>query len=298
MPGPDVVVRETAVNIGTPTTLAGVVSHPRQFDSEKPAFIILNSGVMHHVGTCRLSVSLARAMAAKTGLLALRFDFSSIGDSANRQSRVSIEQLAVAEIREVMNYVQSHYGATRFVLCGLCSGAHNGFVAATADPRVIGLVAYDFHCFPTWKSYLHFYAPKLLKWQHWKSFGRRVLAKSNSQEPLQQSQKELTDQRFFEQPLFSPRPDKQLIEAGLGKLVEREVRLLLVFTGQYSLDYIYQRQFADCFSAVDFKSLLTLEYYPHASHIFTEPYYQQLLLELTTRWSQTLNRDNALSPPT
>jgi hypothetical protein len=295
---PDVAVREAAVNIGTPITLAGVVSHPQQFDSEKPAFIILNSGVMHHVGTCRLSVSLARAMAAKSGMLALRFDFSSVGDSANRPSRASLEQLAVDEIREVMNYVQSHYGATRFVLCGLCSGAHNGFVAATADPRVIGLVAYDFHCFPTWKSYLHFYGPRLLKWQHWKSFGQRMLAKPNPQEPLQQSQKELADQRFFEQPLFSPRPNKQLIEADLRNLVGREVGLLLVFTGQYSLDYTYHRQFADCFSAVDFKGLLTLEYYPDASHIFTEPYYQHLLLELTTRWSKTLNRDNAPPPPT
>ncbi len=292
---PDVAVREIAVNIGTPITLAGVVSLPQQFASEKPAFIILNSGVMHHVGTCRLSVSLARAVAAKNGLLALRFDFSSIGDSASRHSRASLEQLAVSEIREVMDYVQSKYGATRFVLCGLCSGAHNGFAAATADPRVIGLVAYDFHCYPTWKSYLHFYGPKLLKWQHWKSFAQRMLANSNRQEALPQSQQELAEQRFFEQPLFSPRPDKQLIAIGLRNLVERDVSLLLVFTGQYSLDYIYHQQFADCFRAINFKDLLTLEYYPAASHIFTEPYYQDLLLELTSRWSKTLVRDS--DPP-
>lgn len=281
-------VREVAVNIGTPAALAGVISEPQQFDPEKPAFIILNSGVMHHVGTCRLSVSIARRIAAEAGLLALRFDFSSIGDSASRRTSASLEQLAVGEAREVMDYIQSRYGTTCFVLCGLCSGAHNGYAAAIADPRVTGLVAYDFHCFATWKSYLYFYGPKLLNWQSWRNFGQRILAKSNRDVTLQQSQQELADQRFFEQPLFSPRPDKHEIERGLALLAERGVSMLLVFTGRYSLDFIYRQQFADCFKAVDFKGLLTVEYYPDASHIFVEPFYQSQLLELTAHWPKTL----------
>ena len=281
-------VPEIAVNIGSPVPLVGVITQPARFDKNKPVVIVLNSGVMHHVGTCRLSVSISRLMASDAGLLALRFDFSGIGDSENRRTSASLEQVAVAEIREVMDYIQARYEANRFVLCGLCSGAHNGFVAATLDPRVTGLIAYDFHCFPTWKSYLHFYGPKLWRWRHWKSFAQRTLARKSRSEPREQTKQEIANQRFFEQPLFSPRPQKARLEAGLNTLVERGVNVLMVFTGNHSLDFIYPGQFTDCFSGVDFKGLLQVEYYPEASHILIEPHYRQLVLALTAQWIKDL----------
>jgi alpha/beta superfamily hydrolase len=281
-------VRELSVNIGSPVPLVGVITQPARIDKNKPVVIVLNSGVMHHVGTCRLSVSIARLLASGAGLLALRFDFSGIGDSANRRSSASLEQVAVAEIREVMDYLQARYEAKRFVLCGLCSGAHNGFVAATLDPRVTALIAYDFHCFPTWKSYLHFYGPKLRRWSNWKNLAQRNLAKTRRSEPKEQTRDEIANQRFFEQPLFSPRPEKAQIEAGLKNLVERGVSILMVFTGNYSLDFVYPEQFTDCFNGVDFKDLLRVEYYPEASHIFIEPHYRQMLLKLTAQWMQDL----------
>ena len=71
-------MKERALRIGRPTPLIGVVSEPEAFDPARPAVIILNSGIMHHVGACRLSVKLAREVAAK-GLLAARFDYSGIG---------------------------------------------------------------------------------------------------------------------------------------------------------------------------------------------------------------------------
>jgi pimeloyl-ACP methyl ester carboxylesterase len=287
---PDAPVQEIAVNIGSPIPLVGVITQPPRFDKQSPAVILLNSGVMHHVGTCRLSVTMARLMATQAGLLTLRFDFSGIGDSPSRRSSDSLEQLAVAEIREVMDYLQARYGIARFVLCGLCSGAHNGFVAATREPRVTGLIAYDFHCFPTWRSYLHFYGPKLRRWQTWKSFVQRRFARTDRNEPREQTRQEIADQRFFEQPLFSPRPAKAEIEAGLKALVGRGVDLLLVFTGDHSLDFTYSRQFTDCFSRVDFRDLLQVEYYPQASHIFVEPLYRRKLLDLTARWLQALPR--------
>ena len=59
-------MKERALRIGRPTPLIGIVSEPEVFDPARPAVIILNSGIMHHVGACRLSVKLARAVAASS----------------------------------------------------------------------------------------------------------------------------------------------------------------------------------------------------------------------------------------
>ncbi len=74
---------ERIVKIGKPQPLVGLLTEPVNPDPGAPAVLILNSGVMHHVGTCRMSVRLARAFADQ-GVAALRFDFSGIGDSPSR----------------------------------------------------------------------------------------------------------------------------------------------------------------------------------------------------------------------
>ena len=56
-------MRERILKIGKPEPLASIATIPKKIDANRPVVIILNSGVMHHVGTCRLSVKIARALA-------------------------------------------------------------------------------------------------------------------------------------------------------------------------------------------------------------------------------------------
>jgi hypothetical protein len=286
-------MHERVANIGEPVSLATVISEPPQYDAQKPVFIVLNSGVMHHVGTCRLSVELCRNLAIAAGILTVRFDFSGIGDSGNRRSTASLEQLAVAETREVMDYIEQQYGARRFVICGLCSGAHNGFKAAVVDPRVVGLVALDHHCYPTWQAYMHFYGRRLVKLKHWKSLAQRALARlgagGRAQDTADTSD---ADPRFFEQPLFSPRPSKASLVADLQVLVDRQVRMLFIFTGEQELDFCYPQQYTDCFNTIDFGNLLEVQHFARATHIFTEPLYQRLLLDRASTWAQNQMQGN------
>jgi hypothetical protein len=281
-------MRERAINIGTPVPLAGVICEPQRADPDKPVVVILNSGVMHHVGACRLSVKLARELAQRTGLLCVRFDFSGIGDSGKRGQNSSLEQLALEEIREVLDYFETHRRARRFILCGLCSGAHNAMAAAVDDARVVGLVQFDGHCYPTWKSYLYFYAPRLLKRKHWKSVTRRAQMKLRGDSRNNPGGIPVVDARFVEQPLFAAKPPKETMQAGLLALVNRQVKMFFVYTGSDHLDFMYPQQYVECFHAVNFKQLLTVEHYPTATHIFTEPHYQHLLIEQTVVWSKTL----------
>ena len=75
-------MRERAVRFGKTAKLVGIVAEPNpteQSGTDKPAVLMLNSGILHRVGACRLHVKLARSLASE-GHTVLRFDFSGIGD--------------------------------------------------------------------------------------------------------------------------------------------------------------------------------------------------------------------------
>jgi len=104
--------------------------------------ILLNAGLIHHVGPRRLHVHLARRLAAK-GLRVLRMDLSGIGDSESRRDGLSAVDGVQEDVREAMDALARHAQAREFVLFGICSGAKIAFQVARRDPRVIGTVLID-----------------------------------------------------------------------------------------------------------------------------------------------------------
>ena len=73
--------REKAVRFGSSASLVGVVTEAATGTAaaDRPAFLFLNSGILHRVGSCRMHVRMARALSA-AGFDCLRFDYSGIGD--------------------------------------------------------------------------------------------------------------------------------------------------------------------------------------------------------------------------
>jgi len=129
--------------LGSSRSLVGVLTEPQRESSEKgkngkPAFILLNSGLIHRIGPNRLYVRIARNLAEK-GHTVLRFDHSGIGDSLTRTDNVPYAERYRLEAREVMDWVAEHKGVDRFCLLGLCSGAMTSFDVASLDSRVIGV---------------------------------------------------------------------------------------------------------------------------------------------------------------
>lgn len=261
-------MKERALRIGKPTPLVGVATEPGQFDPDQPAVLILNSGVMHHVGTCRLSVKIARAVANK-GLLAVRFDYSGIGDSEPRRGAQSFEESSIAETREVMDYLQKTRGISQFILYGLCSGADAAYFTALADERVVGTVQLDAFCYRTWQYPIRYYVPLLFKAGRWKSFLSRKLGFGgiSNRSP---SEVAGIDDQFFEVPTYTRSfPPRDEVAAGLRKLTARGVRLLNIFTGGEP-EYVYDAQYRHSFGDVRFGNLLQVSYYPQTNHIITQ----------------------------
>ncbi|KAA0687878.1 alpha/beta fold hydrolase [Azospirillum brasilense] len=131
---------ERPLRFGPGTALFGILCEPANALAERPAVLLLNSGATPHTGTGRMSVRLARRLAAR-GIASLRMDLGGLGDSASKpgrrdgliycrdmveDARAGLEALAAAG-----------HGAA--VVVGLCAGAAVALRVALADPRVVGL---------------------------------------------------------------------------------------------------------------------------------------------------------------
>ena len=274
-------MKERALRIGRPTPLIGVLSEPDNFDPDKPMVLILNSGIMHHIGTCRLSVKIARSL-AKEGLASVRFDYSSIGDSAPRRGAEAFEESAPREAAEVMDYLTSKRGVKKFILYGLCSGADAAYTTALVDDRVIAIGQIDAYCYKTPRFYLKHYLPRFLSFSVWQRFFKRKLAALVS--GVKKSDIEEMGE-FFEMASYVREfPSSEEIAAGLKKLCDRNVAMKVIFTGGESA-YNYREQYRDSFKRkVEFRDLLEVEYYPACGHIITQPPYQKIVVEELTQW--------------
>jgi hypothetical protein len=281
-------MKEIALKIGTPTPLTAIVNTPKQLDPNKPAVLILNSGVMHHVGSCRLSVKLARQL-AKSNTLSLRFDFSGIGDSENRSGTQSFHETSISEITEVMDYLEKKRGIKKFIVYGLCSGADASYDIALVDKRVIAMVQIDPYCYRTWKWYIRHYGPKLLSLEIWLHSLSVRLKKQDK--PLGFS-KSVDIDNLETASYVREFPERNEIASGLKALVNKNISMYSLITGGQSEIINHSSQFKESFSDVDFGNLLTVEYYPKMDHIITNPEYQRIVIDNICTWINQL-ADNA-----
>lgn len=278
-------MRERVVTVGDQSALVGILCEPDPKAAAAPstAVILLNSGVIHRVGSCRLSVALARTLTEQAGLATFRFDFSGIGDSEARRGTLTANQAAVEEIQEVMDYLGKWKQFDRFILYGLCSGAFAAYRTALTDHRILGTVQLDGYCYMTLKSYLLHYLPKLTSPAHWGGF---VLRKLGLKRVKRGAEVSGIDDRFFEVPDFASYPPKEEVQEGLHKLNERGLNMLYVFLGNEH--YKYRNQFQDCFSSVAFGDNLSVMHRPYATHILSEPEDQAIVVDAITEWVQNL----------
>jgi len=276
-------MRERVISIGQANPLLGIVSQPEAAAVSNPsvAVILLNSGVIHRVGSCRLSVTLAREIVEQAGLLTLRFDFSGIGDSEARRNTLTAAETAVEEVQEAMDYLAREKQIKHFILYGLCSGAYASYRTAVKDPRVIGIAQIDGYCYLSWKSYLHHYIPRLFAFKRWVSVVKRALGLKKVVTGVAASG---VEDRFFEVPRFPDFPPKAEVEAGLAKLAQRGLKLFSVFS--HGEHYNYEGQFRDCFSAAKFGDNHQLVYLTEASHILAEPEDQKLVVKVMAQWAK------------
>ena len=122
---------EHALTIPAARPLFGVMTEPVKPDNQKPLLVFVNGGSGHHVGPNRLYVDVCRRLASM-GFSSVRLDLSNLGDSAQDITPASHNPYALTapgDIAAAVSFLRENTPYQRFVLSGLCSGAHNSFQA-------------------------------------------------------------------------------------------------------------------------------------------------------------------------
>ncbi len=276
-------MREKVLKFGASRGLVGILTEPAPGGPARPTVILLNSGILHHVGASRLYVQVARRLAA-AGHAAFRFDFSGIGDSESRKDTLGAAESAVVETREAMDLLAARRGNDRFILFGLCSGADMGFKVAGQDERVVGLIQLDPFAYRTTGYYLRHYGPKLFRPSAWVRFVSARLAKrraarekaNSTEEPLEYVAAEY--RRIF--------PPREQVEAQLRTLVGRGVHMLNIFSDGQGDHINHGPQYAKAFPTLDFNGQLQVDYVPFAAHTFTDLGDQRRVVDTIAGWAE------------
>ncbi|MGE7470969.1 alpha/beta fold hydrolase [Bosea sp. NPDC003192] len=131
---------ERPIRFGPDGRLFGVLCEPLGPVARDP-IVFVNAGRDYHIGWARVSVSQARAFAAR-GVASLRFDASSVGDSgtaADGPEEILYSQAQIDDVRLAIDAMQAR-GFDAPILIGRCSGAYAAFHAAVLDDRIRRLV--------------------------------------------------------------------------------------------------------------------------------------------------------------
>ncbi len=236
--------------------------------------MFLNAGMLHRVGPNRLHVRLARDF-ARRGFASLRFDRSGVGDSPPRTDGLPLQQAALAEVRDALDFLAAERGATSFILVGLCSGADLAFRAALADERIGGAILIDGLPYRSLRSRLHHLASRLMRRGVWrKLFARDGPLWRRLRRKPQSARAAVAERR-------RDVPPKDEAESGLRALTARGMRLLLLYT--HGREYSYRRQFRDMFPSVRVDNV-DIAFFRHADHTFTLRASQDLLVRTGDEW--------------
>jgi alpha/beta superfamily hydrolase len=289
-------MREEAVLFGETGSLVGILTRPAARDMNIPAIVLLNAGIVHRVGPNRLSVKLARTLAAM-GFVVLRFDFSGIGDSEARADHLPFRISALREAQEAMDYLAANESNKQFILMGLCSGAKISFRTTCSDARVVGAVLIN--CM----GHLHderdvelsaSIRNRALKRHYW----RIAFSSSFSFKNWMKALTGKVDYRRVIGLVASLRPGTLLgrnrrvsiganqVALDLNRLSERGAHLFHIYSeGDEGLDYLHVMLGDEIKKWVE-SGRLALEFIPGTDHVFTLQRDQEHLLSVVQNWVQ------------
>lgn len=249
--------------------------------------LLYNAGVIPRTGPHRLNVRLARRL-AELDLPSLRFDLSSCGDSRHSVARGAGADWITRDLRLAIDCLVRETGVTRIALGGLCSGADNGYATALVDTRVVGLMLLDPWSWSTPGSRRRALRARITELgparATWRLLRRALRA------ALDRCRRLLPQRR--EQPAdpFTIRhtPTREEFGRGLESLLDRGVAVQAVYSGSLGDSYNGEQHFDECFAEFRLPGRVTVAWWPHANHTFTELAVQRELIERIATWAVAL----------
>jgi hypothetical protein len=264
-------MREQAFRFGRARHLVGIAGLPAS-PADAVGVIVLNAGMVHRVGPFRMNVDMTRRLNA-SGYPTLRFDFSAVGDSGSSgESQTRVQQVC-ADVDDAMALLRQHAGCQQFVLIGLCSGAQNAHTVAISpdsQEKLAGVAFLDGYAYRTAGFNLRHYVPRLFDAKRWWRWLRR-----KSREVTQGA----------DEPSFGVAPLPQdVVRKDLTSMLDRGLKLCLVYSGGINDVFNHERQFRECFGSIMNRPAVSTRYIEEADHTYALVDDRRQLIDHVEAW--------------
>lgn len=253
-------MKEATCHFGPNNSLFGILTTPDddvRIDGA-PIALILNAGIVHRVGPFRIHVDIARELASQ-GFSTLRLDLSGLGDSPARTGKIDIEDRALLDVRDAMDFLSQKTGVNEFTLLGLCSGAYNAHRVAVQDERIVGSVFLDGIVFRTAGYHLR-RTMRFFRFRFWRNAVKRRMMSRHRENDSESA-------AFNESEFFEVGVDRDVVVGELKSLLQRNVQMLFLYTDGYD-DIVGRQQFQEMYGLRPDSGPLQVEYYPKSEHTF------------------------------
>jgi len=262
------------VLLGDARQLFGIRTLPTGKRPSKHGVIILNSGLLHHVGPFRLHIDLADRLALD-GYAVMCLDQSGKGESPRRKG-MNRQQSVLLDYDDAMAEL-AQYGISNAVLVGLCSGADDAALIASHRDSVSGIVSLDGYARRNVRYYLKYsithYGKRIFSLAAWVRFFKHRVSKvvvGNVEEEL-----DGIDIRNWGS-------DAEMLSQ-YSEFLNRGGKLLAIFTTGQDY-YNYLGQLAAQIAGVQDSENIEEVYYTDANHTYSLTSHRARLLDQINTW--------------
>lgn len=257
------VASESFVRFGPDGRLVGILSGPA--DSAR-VLLLPSAGLQPRSGPFRLHWLLAHRLAAQ-GIRTFRYDIPGVGE-APRLHDCDGTRATLAAI----DRLEAQHGCRTFAVGGICSAADIGWDAADRDPRIRGLLLLDGICFRgPWHRYARIAGLLRRLPSEWRRFLRKLPRKVRGDGGLDSAD-------------FRSWPGQAQARAQFAGMVDRDMRLLWIFSGGYADRFLHLRQFEWSFGAPVRDPRVSMHYWPDCDHTYYGQAQRERLLETVAQW--------------
>jgi hypothetical protein len=286
-------MRELAVSLGKDCSLVGILTeneNSNEFEENaRKGVLLLNAGLIHHIGPNRIYVKMARLLASM-GFVVMRFDFSGIGDSGVRTDKLPAFKSVIEETQQVMDWFTQQKGVKQFIAIGLCHGAEVAFEIATIDHRVKGAVLINPPAPETvntsgpdlMRQHSYYWHGALLNLRSWK----RLLLLQSAYGSMLRSVG-IKVQKWFRHNYVQNSAHAEIISqlANCFRSIREQKTQLVIITTDYVGGDHYLREFMKKeYTFLKKSGLLSTKTLDGADHVVTPLASQECLLRLVSEW--------------
>lgn len=255
------------VRFGPDDRLTGILAGAH---GHGPTLLLPSAGLQPRAGPFRLHVELAEQLAA-SGIRSFRYDIPGVGE-APRLAGCD----AVGATRAAMDALESRHGCRAFAVGGICSAADTGWEVANLDSRVSGVLLLDGICFAgPWYAWARMVSLLRRMPAEWREFAAKLQARLRGGTGPGSGD-------------FRTWPELARARREFEQLVQRDTRLLFIFSGGYEDTFLHPRQFGWTFGPMARDARVEMHYWPESDHTYFGRLQRDRLIATVNRWMLAL----------